>query len=425
MELDPESLTTLTLNTLSANFLSFNTVTRENTYAWQVDWNLLFGRFHGDDEDNLYQVIHRFTGNFNVMMFNTVSTGVPPDRPYGITNSGSNQSRASFLTTNMNIVHVNSKMGANPGNSATTAPTVNYNYSFNTIYCTQTSANNQGTRLFQFASYQSDYRSFVSAFPRNTSNLLAIVTTPSANGLRTGVATNSSTTTLDYAVSGVHTFTFCKLRRRARILRQLNPQYTACLEINSFFSTSSSFTQATGVQVYNFDLIDWSKVFAHIPADLRDGVWEVEHNWIPNFGSTQSISTTQVFPTAVAVYAPWCTTFLVACNLCPTQFTSGQIPGVINTLYFQYSRYMATANWYQFPMVAFCDPRKFVIRNPTTVSSLQITTIPAVGNPTYTQNTGVTVSMVNAKGGVGGPPNSNDYYTSGIHQFTFTLLSLK
>lgn len=414
MELDRESLTTLTLNTLSANYLSYNTTTRENTYGWQVDWNLLFGRYHGDDDDNLYHVTHRFTGNFGVMMTNALSTAVPPDRAYGLTNNGSNQSRASFLTTNLNIVHVNSKLGITI-NSATTAPTVNYNYSFNTIYCIQTNANTQGTRLFQFASYQSDYRSFVSAFPRNTSNLLAIVTTPSANGLRTGVATNNAATTLDYAVSGVHTFTFCKLRRRARISRQLTPKYTACLEINSLYASSVNFTQATGIQVYNFNSIDWNTVFCHIPADLRDAVWEVEHNWIPNFVSTQSINTAVVFPTAVATYAPWYTTFLVACNLCPTQFTSGQIPGVINTLYFQYARYTTTNNWYHFPMVSFCDPRKFVVRNPTTVSSLQITTVPGVGNPTYTQNTGVTVSMLSA----------NDYYTSGIHQFTFTLLALK
>jgi len=99
------------------------------------------------------------------------------------------------------------------------------------------------------------------------------------------------------------------------------------------------------------------------------------------------------------------------------------ITNSINTIYNKFLPLLpgsSTGSTYnQWPMAPYCDEAKFIVSNPDANSSITIVTTPAVGNPTYTQNTvgPVVVNMVQSY--------PQDFYTNGIHTFTFTLLGKK
>lgn len=419
MEEDPSFVSSLFLNTLSASYLNYNAATKENTYGWVVDWDKVFGHDDEDPSNNVYLCTHWFTPNFNTY-YSGPSNSNPPNAAWALSNAPGFLTRVINLVTNMNIYSMSSWLAVNyqwaqagPPNN----PNNPYTGSFNSIAAmvagmNSTSISGVNTTYANYWRYAPP-RSFIVKYPRNTSNQLTITSGPQPSNFPANQATNKVGTTADYYTSGVHTFQFRKMSDPFGIKRQLKLESTGLLILDTVLANAYSFDATTGTQTYTFTNIDWSMILGHIPSKAEDNIWQVEHDWDPNYNASQSVATTQPFP---APNQPWYCTFLVACSMRPTNsYCPGFAGGVINTIAFQYSNYALSANFYQFPMVSVCKKSRFIVRNPDSNSSLTIITSPSVGNPTYTQSAGVDVTMVNS--------NNQDWYTSGVHKFTFTLLS--
>lgn len=408
MEEDPSFVSSLFLNTLNADYLSYDATTKANSYSWVVNWDQVFGHDDEDPSDNIYLCTHWFTPSFNTS-YSSAVTSNPPNVAWGLSSTPGYLTNCINLVTNMSLYSMSSLLGTGSINS--------YTGSFNSIAAMLMGMNNatvSGTlNVFALFWRYAPPRTFVTKYARNTSNLLTIVAGPQTATFPANQATNNVTTTADFYTSGVHTFQFRKMASSLRVNRELKLETTSLLTLDTVLANAYSFNAATGTQTYTFTNLDWGMILGHIPANPQDNIWQVEHDFDPNYNASQSVATTQAFP---APNQPWYCTFLVSCSMRPSNsYCPGFTGGVINTIAYQYSNYVQSANFYQFPMTSVCKKSKFIVRNPDSNSSITITTAPSVGNPTYTQSAGVNVTMVTA--------NNNDWYTSGVHKFTFTLLS--
>ena len=399
LEIDPEWRGLLVLSTLNADTLSFDSSSNTQTYGWNInDWSVVLDNPEQGSEK--YVVRHEFMPNFCYA-------------PSGFTPAANNSTVVA--PTGWGIFPVNGSialMSNLSGDSVASFPNVaSYNGGANSIltYLTRTMfriAGSGGNFYFGMRDTTPPF-DFVCSNPRSVSRLI-IRTFPQLTGQNSTAATNTMTTSGDFYSSGIHFFTFRKLRPLLKIYRRLSSQVIGTLTVSTVLSNSQSFVQSLGQQTYVWNNIQWWQII----GGNTSCKWEVTHEFLPNCiagfsdGTNGNQSSSQ----------PYTPAFMIGCNLRTSTLTpNGPGNQTINMIASSYViGPTAVSNGGIWGCSTLKAPKKFITSAPESNSNLVITTTATQQTLTQGFSAPGPFYAVNAF--------PNDFYTNGVHRFTFILL---
>lgn len=184
---------------------------------------------------------------------------------------------------------------------------------------------------------------------------------------------------------------------------------TTTLSLNTQSATSYAYMSSTSAQTYYWTSPCWRDVVGeHVRRK-----WLVKHEFRSSGLPSQTIPTTAFNAiTAPAGYGslPFCPTILIGTNLNCASYCPGLV-NVINAISFDLDANVAIGSNQVFPCLTHAAPRYFIVDTPENANFISITTQPV----SSTTVPGTTTPAIQ--------PYPNDFYTEGIHVFTFTLVS--